>query len=159
MTTSKFTLDGTTRENWLATLDLAIREVFEIMLSSRLERPDGAVAPDLEFTAMVGLAGELCGVFSFRCGSEAAALIGSKMLGIEPKDVGEQSWDAIGEVCNMVAGNFKNKITGLSERCVLSAPTVVTGSDYRVHPLACDCLQVSFLFEEMPVEASLEIRS
>ena len=138
---------------------MAIREVFEIMLSSKLKRPEGELVQELEFTAMVGLAGELRGVFSFRCGPKAAALIASKMLGVDASDVGEESWDAIGEVCNMIAGNFKNKIAGLSEGCVLSAPTVVTGSDYRVHPLACDCLQVSFLFEGLPVEASLEIRS
>ena len=152
MRAAHHTLDESTRTDWLATLDLAVREVFEIMLSSPLKQPEEVAIHNLDFTAMVGLAGELCGVFSFRCGPEAAARIASKMLGIEIKEVGDQSWDAIGEVCNMIAGNFKNKITGLSDGCVLSPPTVVTGSDYSVHPLSCDCLQASFLFEEMPVQ-------
>jgi chemotaxis protein CheX len=159
MKAAKHSLDDSTRASWLATLELAVREVFDIMLSSPLKGPEAVPMQGLDFTAMVGLAGELCGVFSFRCGPEAAARIASKMLGIELKEVGDQSWDAIGEVCNMIAGNFKNKITGLSDGCVLSAPTVVTGSDYSVHPLSCDCLQASFLFDEMPVQATLELRS
>ena len=103
MTTAKHTLNASTRESWMATLELAIREVFEIMLGSKLERPDTANEKSLEFTAMVGLAGDLCGVFSFRCGPDAAAVIASKMLGLEIKDVDEQAWDAIGEVCNKCA--------------------------------------------------------
>jgi len=30
-------------------------------------------------------------------------------------------------------GNFKNKIDGLSDGCMLSLPTVITGSDYTLH--------------------------
>jgi chemotaxis protein CheX len=45
----------------------------------------------------------------------------------------EQTADALGEVCNMIAGSFKHKVNGLSERCALSPPSVVTGKDYRVH--------------------------
>ena len=43
--------------------------------------------------------------------------------------------DAIGEIANMVAGNFKSKITELTDGCVLSVPTIVTGEDYEVHQI------------------------
>jgi CheY-specific phosphatase CheX len=45
----------------------------------------------------------------------------------------EQTEEALGEVCNMIAGSFEHKVNGLSERCALSPPSVVTGKDYRVH--------------------------
>jgi chemotaxis protein CheX len=45
----------------------------------------------------------------------------------------EQTEEALGEVCNMIAGSFKHKVNGLSERCALSPPSVVTEKDYRVH--------------------------
>jgi chemotaxis protein CheX len=109
---------------------------------------------------MVGLAGQLCGVLSVRCDRKAAALMTSKMLGVELDKVGADVSDALGEVCNMVAGNFKNKIPGLAEGCLLTPPTVITGSDYRLHSLAVSpSLELRLLFERMPVVVSLEIHS
>lgn len=63
-------------------------------------------------------------------------------------------------VCNMVAGNFKNKIAGLAEGCMLSPPTVITGSDYNLHSMAdSPSLEIRMLFESLPLTISLEIHS
>jgi chemotaxis protein CheX len=84
----------------------------------------------------------------------------SKMLGVALDKVGPDVSDALGEVCNMVAGNFKNKIAGLAESCMLSPPTVITGSDYSLHSLAdSPGIEVSLLFEGMPIVISLQIHS
>src|SRR6185369_7376994 len=112
------------RDQWHALLQMASTEVFEIMLNSRLEPSpinDSAVAS--EFTAMVGFAGNLRGVLSLRCTAATASLIASKMLGLAPGEAEEESWDAIGEVCNMVAGAFKAKLPGGGSQCMLSVPT------------------------------------
>ncbi len=58
----------------------------------------------------------------------------TKMLGSDPAGAKAQMEDAIGEVCNMVAGNFKNKISGAGNNCKLSVPTVITGSNYNLSP-------------------------
>lgn len=143
---------------WVPLLETAAREVFELMLSSKLTVPTSAEVSALDTTAMVGLAGQLCGVLSVRCAGEAANLMTSKMLGTELDKVGRDMSDALGEVCNMVAGNFKNKITGLAEGCILSPPTVVSGTDYVLHSIAdSPCLRVSLLFENMPIVVSLDI--
>jgi len=148
------------RETWTPLLEMATREVFELMLGCQLTTNSTAEQPTLEVTAMVGLAGMLCGVLSVRCNGKAAALMTSKMLGVELDKVGAEVSDALGEVCNMVAGNFKNKIAGLAEGCMLSPPTVVTGSDYSLHSLAeSPGLEISLLFERMPIVISLEIHS
>jgi chemotaxis protein CheX len=158
-TTSDVRMDDLNQEQWPELLELSTKEVFQIMLSSALEDVNGeAESVPLECTAMVGLAGHLCGVLTFRCSPQSAAIIASKMLGIEIKNCDEQSLDAIGEVSNMVAGNFKNKISGLSESCVLSAPTVVVGGDYRVHSLVAQSLQKTFKFEGESVSVALELR-
>jgi len=69
-------------------------------------------------------------------------------------------WDAAGEVCNMVAGNFKNKIAGLGDGCMLSVPTVITGTDYNMHSLAdSGKLRANMVFEGSPLLISLEIHS
>lgn len=151
---------GHRHEEWMPLLDMATREVFEVMLGCRLEPSASSATSDLDTTSMVGLAGALCGVMSIRCGSKAATLMASKMLGVEPDKVGPEISDALGEVCNMVAGNFKNKITGLAEGCMLSPPTVITGSDYTTESLTdTPALEVELLFEGMPVVISLEVHS
>ena len=142
-------------------MELAVREVFEIMLGSKLETPPpDAPEPPTDFTAMVGLAGQLCGVLTLRCSAQTAAVITAKMLGIPPDQVNEQVWDAIGEVCNMVAGNFKNKLTGMSDGCMLSVPTVITGADFTFHSLAdAGSIAVTLLLEGTPISITLEVHS
>ena len=148
-----------THEEWTPLLELAAREVFELMLSSQLAVPATAEDPVPEVTAMVGLAGQMCGVLSVRCDEQAAALMTSKMLGVALENVGPDVSDGLGEICNMVAGNFKNKIAGMAEGCILSPPTVVTGSDYTLHTQTYSLvLEVRLLFENEPVIISLQIR-
>lgn len=151
--------DGS-HEQWIPLLELATREVFELMLGSQLTVPLGSEEAHRDVTAMVGLAGELCGVLSVCCDGKAAALMTSKMLGVPLDKAGPDVADALGEVCNMVAGNFKNKIAGLGDGCMLSPPTVITGSDYDLHSLAVSpALQVRLQFDGLPILISLEIHS
>src|ERR1700674_644148 len=147
-------------ENWIPVLEVAAREFFELMLGCQLTVPATAEETSPDVTAMVGLAGQLCGALRVRCDGKAGALMTSKMLGVELDKVGPEMSDALGEVCNMVAGNFKNKIAGLAEGCLLSPPTVITGSDYNLHSLAdFPALDVRLLFEGMPIVISLQIHS
>lgn len=151
--------DGS-HENWIPLLDMAAREVFELMLGCQLTVPATAAETSMDVTSMVGLVGQLCGVLSVRCDGRAAALMTSRMLGVEVTKVGPEVADALGEVCNMVAGNFKNKIAGLAEGCMLSPPTVITGSDYNLHAMAgSPVLEIRLLFESMPLVISLKIHS
>jgi chemotaxis protein CheX len=151
--------DGS-HENWIPLLDTAAKEVFELMLGCQLTASATAEETNMDVTAMVGLAGQLCGVLSVRCDGKAAALMTSKMLGVALDKVGPEVADALGEVCNMVAGNFKNKIAGLAEGCMLSPPTVITGSDYNLHSMAdSPAVEVRMLFENMPIVISLQIHS
>jgi chemotaxis protein CheX len=147
-------------EQWIPLLEVATREVFDLMLGSQLTVPLGSEETHRDVTAMVGLAGQLCGVLSVCCDGKAAALMTSKMLGLPLDKVGPEVADALGEVSNMVAGNFKNKIAGLGDGCMLSPPTVITGSNYDLHSLAVSpALQVRLLFDGLPIAISLEIHS
>jgi chemotaxis protein CheX len=148
-------------ENWVPLLDFAAREVSEIMLGCKLTIPETAVEEaSLTVTSMVGLAGLLCGVLSVRCSEKAAELITSKMLGVDLDKVGPEVADALGEVCNMVAGNFKNKIAGLSEGCMLSPPTVITGSDYNLQSMSgSPSIELRLLFDGLPLIITLQIQS
>ena len=113
-----------------------------------------------EFTAMLGLAGDLCGLLSLRCRQESATLVASSMLDLAPENAAEHACDAIGEVANMIAGNFKNKLSGTARKCLLSVPTVITGADYSFRSLVdTNPLDLWFTYRGMPLEISLEIHS
>jgi chemotaxis protein CheX len=145
-------------EGWGAVLEMAVREVFELMLGSHLTTGEAPPEVALDVTAMVGLAGKLCGVLSIQCSAKSSAIMASKMLGIEPDQIGPEMYDAFGEICNMIAGNFKNKISGLSDGCLLSVPTVITGNDYSLHSMTdAPALELHLQFENAPLVVSLQI--
>jgi hypothetical protein len=77
-----------------ALLEVAAREVFELMLGCKLSLAAGDEKENLNVTSMVGLAGQLCGVLSVRCDNKAAALMASKMLGVDLDKVGPEVSDA-----------------------------------------------------------------
>ena len=151
---------GSSHADWAGLLEEATREVFELMLGCHLTLAVAADESTLDVTAMVGLAGQLCGVLSVRCSGKAAALMTSKMLGVALDKVVSEVADALGEVCNMVAGNFKNKIAGLAEGCMLSPPTVITGSDCTLRSQAdSTALEVRLRLEDLLIVISLQVHS
>jgi chemotaxis protein CheX len=147
-------------ENWQPILELAVEEVFEIMLRCRVKpTPRPEPEANVEFTAMVGLAGSLCGVLSVCCDAPTAKQMAWRMLG-DSASTDDQVSDALGEVCNMVAGNFKNKLAGMDGRCLLSVPTVICGGEYQFRSLADgELLDVCVVFEGAPVAVRLELHT
>ena len=153
--------EGAIPGSWKPLLELAAREVFQIMLGTELE-PAGEILdpPAYDFTAMVGLAGQLCGTLTLRCSVPSAGEIASKMLGTEPEQASEEMCDAIGEVCNMIAGNFKNKLFGLADGCLLSVPTVINGADYNFHSFSYrGTIELTLLFDGLPIRIALGVHS
>jgi chemotaxis protein CheX len=147
---------------WEPLLECAVKEVFQIMLQSELttipKTIDEVAAGDT--TAMVGLAGSLCGVLSIRLKEQTAESVAGRMLGsvgaVSPSEVP----DAIAEICNMVAGNFKSKITRLADSCMLSVPTVIRGEDYEMVTIS-DGEEISICvgYEHSAIWVSLAVHS
>jgi CheY-specific phosphatase CheX len=82
------------------------------------------------------------------------------MLGIAVDDPGAEkvASDAVGEVCNVVAGYFKAKI-GLGDKGSLSLPTIVIGKSYTIHlGSGCERLEFPLLFEGEALWLTLDIR-
>jgi chemotaxis protein CheX len=144
--------------DWREILGKAATEVFSMMVGAEVTVGQQKLPVMASVTGMVGIAGALSAVFSLRCSTQAANKIASQMLGIPLDDAASQSLDAIGEVCNIVAGHFKAKI-GLGDKCMLSVPTVVSGTDYQLRPIAGrERLDLPLIYEEEPVWLALEIR-
>lgn len=141
---------------WATFMLAAAHEVFQMMVGTEVQPGDFPPEPQLgEVSAMVGMAGAICAVFRIRCAQDVAANIATKMLGGQ-NDPG-QICDAMGEICNMVAGNFKGKIASLSDHCMLSVPTVVVGGDYDVYSSSQDRVEVTLTYDGKPVWVTLEI--
>ncbi len=130
-----------------------------MMVGAKVTTTDHTQAPPhANVTGVIGIGGWLRAIFSLRCSTLAASKIASQMLGVSIDEAESQKCDAIGEVCNIIAGDFKARI-GLGEKCVLSVPTVITGGDYRIHSLLADeRLELPLLYDDEPIWIALEIR-
>jgi chemotaxis protein CheX len=119
--------------------DIAVTEVFKMMFAfdiivNSLPITDPPVCGVDERTAVVAFSGSVRGSCQIRMTSPAAVSIASAMLGGAPVQEDDDSInDALGELCNMLAGGWKNATPGLSSECMLSPPTVISGSNYKVH--------------------------
>jgi len=119
--------------SWKTIMECAAIEVFELMAGVRLDVDAASTeTPRGEQTAMVGMAGALCGMTTLRCSQATAAKFASLMLGEDAASNPSSARDAMGELCNMIAGNFKSKISNLADHCMLSVPTIITGEDYSM---------------------------
>lgn len=119
-----------------AVLDQSVEEVLGLMLGvpvSVAENTTAAESHSASLTAVIGLAGALSGAYTVLVSSEAAMQMTACMAGIEITTVDETVIDGLGEITNMLAGAWKSKITSLNSACLLSVPTVVTGTQYEVH--------------------------
>jgi len=143
--------------SWKSLLECAVLEVFEMMAGMRLEiLPSSQDEPHGELTAMVGLAGAVCGMTTLRCSQATAAKCASLMLGGNDAANASTMRDAVGELCNMIAGNFKAKVTSLAASCMLSVPTVIMGEDYQMSPLEpSEGITMSLSFDGEPIWVSL----
>jgi outer membrane protein OmpA-like peptidoglycan-associated protein len=122
-------------ENWQPILELAVEEVLEIMMGCRVKpAPKSEGKTSREFTAMIGLAGSLCGVLTVSCDAQTARQLAKCMLG-EIVSSEDQVSDALGEICNMVAGNFESgsaQMKSASQLAFDRIATMLRQRDYRL---------------------------
>ncbi len=96
---------------------------------------------------LVGLTGNWVGTGSVACTGELARKISGQFLMSEFPAVDQDVLDAMGEITNMIIGNFKNALEGEAGALGMSVPMVVFGhnfvagtthsADWVVVPFAC----------------------
>ena len=147
-------------EAWRTVLRESAREVFSMMVGVTLEDAEPSEStPGGNIMSMIGLAGAICGILTVRSGSAPASQFAALMLGLDAKEAALHGTDAIGEICNMVAGTFKAKL-GLEDKCMLSVPTVITGDDYSTHSMMTENrIEVLMSFQNQPLWFTLDVRN
>jgi chemotaxis protein CheX len=128
-------------EDFLAqkNIDLADETVFEVFASMLgLEvivtpPPVPEIGVGDERPAIVGYSGAMRGCCEIQMNHASAAAVATAMLGGVPTEDPDSLDDAVGEIANMIAGGWKDRIPSLSSDCSISPPTVITGRAYKVH--------------------------
>jgi CheY-like chemotaxis protein/CheY-specific phosphatase CheX len=111
-------------------LALALGKAFQTMLAMKLESLDLQKLPectDSEFIlGTIAFSGKAAGSVCLRLGVSSAKLIASRLLRLDPKTMGDTNEvnDAIGELLNIIAGNFRSNLCDAGLDCRLEPPTV-----------------------------------
>ena len=123
---------------------------------SRFNSNSGNGTADL--TAIISLAGSPSGVFKISCNSASAADLAMRMLGSDVPESEENAKDALGEVCNMIAGSIKSRLARSEDLCKISVPTIISGHNYHVRTMVNgEHYELQLDYEGQPVRVSMEI--
>jgi chemotaxis protein CheX len=109
-------------------------EVFGTMLGVAIEPDEVAPGVTIEsekhsVVSLLGLTGEWTGSAGLCCSADCARWFASQMLFSEYPEVNDEVRDAVGEITNMIVGNFKNSIGSVTGPLGMSTPTVICGHD------------------------------
>jgi chemotaxis protein CheX len=126
-----------------ASLNNAVTEVFTSMLGTEVAIREEATEPVLPqphdgVLALIGLAGQWVGSGVMFCQARTACDLASRLLMAEYSEVNDDVRDAIGEITNMVIGNFKNCLESETVEVRISTPTVIDGTRLKARNLSSD---------------------
>ncbi|HTD54148.1 MAG TPA: chemotaxis protein CheX [Silvibacterium sp.] len=115
-------------------LDEAVEEVFHLMTGVHCLPVSECPVEEREMiSAVIGLAGALSGICVLCSGEKVALRMAEILTGIATPRLNDTVKDAIGEICNMIAGAWKGRLPSLSSECMLSTPTIISGTNYQIH--------------------------
>jgi chemotaxis protein CheX len=108
-----------------------------------------AFTSQVYLTGCIQITGRWQGAVTLDCPAALAARATALMFGLDREDVdGFQIYDALGELTNMIAGNFKSL---LHQPCDLSLPVVTQGTDYAFRVLDSEVVnRLDFECEDSP---------
>jgi flagellar motor switch protein FliN len=118
----------------------AVIDVFDTMLSAKLEPTESIPSESLENLRNVGsvsFAGDATGMVSIHVGDNFTRALAADMLGMEVEELegDEEISDMLGELGNIVGGNLKSALTDAGLACALSTPSFTTGTDFKIESL------------------------
>lgn len=115
------------REERIARLDSAVAEVFEIMLDRGCIPVDAGFDLNERITARIRFSGSITGECLVHASASMALITAEALLGTVSGVSDPMVDDAIGELCNMIAGGWKSKLESRHATCLISVPAVSRG--------------------------------
>jgi flagellar motor switch protein FliN len=118
----------------------AIIDVFDTMLSLKLEPIDAVTAENLDGIRNAGsvrFAGDVTGMVSIHVSDSFSREMAAERLGIKVEEIegDEEIRDTMGEMSNIVGENLKSAFTDAGLICALSTPSFTTGTDFSIEAL------------------------
>lgn len=111
-------------------------------------------------TGMIGLAGTHKGVIAIHIPDNVAMAITSNFLGLEVDEVNEDVQDAVGEIANMLGGNFKSILSDKGKDIQLSLPSTISGEEYVFNAVEQgDFIVLSFRTAEGDFHVEVELEA
>jgi len=114
--------------------------VFSVMLGisatpGPVQSQDNVEGGESRILALLGFTGAWSGTGCVCCTPDLALKISGTMLMSEFSEVNDDVLDAIGEIANMVIGNFKDGVSSTLGQLALTVPTVIFGRNVRARNL------------------------
>jgi len=143
----------TERDAIIGAVNQATETVFSTMLAMAVQAQPALERPDPELldgvVGLLGFTGGWVGTGMLFCQDHFACRVGSAMLMHECKEVNADVLDGIGEMANMILGNFKEAMEGRTGPLGLSVPTVVFGKNFSTRtPIQVPWIVVPFRFDQ-----------
>ena len=110
--------------------------------------------------AVVSMAGNWTGAGVISCSAEFACRVCNLLLMTEAAAVDEEVLDAVGEVANMIVGNFKTMVEEHAGPLALSIPTVIFGKNFTSRSLGTASwvvVPIEFQQESIELRACLAV--
>lgn len=114
-----------------------ILKTFKTMLSIELTAPPYRTLTALTTEHVLGevsFAGKATGLVHVRLPNQALPLIGERLLGLTADDLKDRTVadDVIGELCNMIVGNFKSNLCDAGLDCKLTPPKIRRTEEFNL---------------------------
>lgn len=111
---------------WAGRLDSAVSEVFESMLEQNCTPVEETSAVDHSISAQILFSGAIRGECMLFASRSVAQVTAEALLGTTSDQTESMAEDAIGELCNMIAGGWKSKLGPEQAACAISPPLIST---------------------------------
>jgi chemotaxis protein CheX len=151
----------------------AADDVFSTMLNHAAAQSPPVIRQSIDIlndgvVSLIGITGEWVGSGVLSCSMDSARWMASQFLMSDYPEVNDEVLDAVGEITNMIIGNFKNKVAEQTGPLAMSVPAVVHGQNMRTttrgshkewiaFPFCCADNEVELLVQLRPRPANRRI--
>jgi chemotaxis protein CheX len=115
----------------------AVQNVFKTMLGVQIAMGKPSLKTNrltsAEVTGVLGFAGDKKGTFSLAFTRKSAVHIYKTMVGEEHDSITPEVVDAIGEITNIISGQFRVEIEKLGYKLSAGLPTVIVGHNVEIN--------------------------
>jgi chemotaxis protein CheX len=115
----------------------AVQNVFKTMLAIQISMGKPSLKTNrltsAEVTGVLGFAGDKRGTFSLAFPRKSALFIYKTMVGEEFETITPEVVDAIGELTNIISGQFRVEIEKQGHKLSAGLPTVVVGQNVEIN--------------------------